>query len=191
MKNLSIRTKFIVLSILIIIVMVCLGVTASVKSQQILDDYDQAMLYAKQQEKLLSMVAEALQTYLAEFSDRVEVEDRLALRASARQLKRYAYYLHPSQVDEQPAAVFYLDLGRLTGEQAAGIAVHINQIVSKHFRLTPSLALAEGKFTARVAARKTLAVAGPANSECTVPTRRLRSSWRYCSSVISSLARQV
>ena len=49
---------------------------------------------------------------LTTFTERVEAEDGLELRADARRW-RHTTFLHPAQLDSTPAATCYLDLGKL------------------------------------------------------------------------------
>jgi len=79
-KNLNIRAKFIVLSLLIAIIMLSIGLTAYIKSEEILSDYDTTTFQAQQQEKLLRMVGEALQTGQALRNIHIDKNDNIAIR---------------------------------------------------------------------------------------------------------------
>jgi len=78
-KNLNIRAKFLFLSGLIIIIVLSLGLMAYIKSEVILEDYDNTTYQAQQQEKLLRMVGEALQTGQALRNIHIDKKDSIAI----------------------------------------------------------------------------------------------------------------
>jgi DNA polymerase-4 len=88
---------------------------------------------------------------LTRFTDLVEPETGLELRADARQRRQVPFVL-PVQVDELPAATCYLDLGRLSVDEAHTLAGQLYRFVQDQVGLRPAIGLADGKFPARVAA---------------------------------------
>lgn len=79
MKNLNIRAKFILLSILIIFIVLFLGIMAHIKSKEILSNYDNTVTMAQQQENLQRMVGEALQTGQALRNIHIDASDTTAI----------------------------------------------------------------------------------------------------------------
>ncbi len=94
---------------------------------------------------------EDLLAALTAFSDQVEPEDGLELRADGRRSREVAF-LRPSQVDDIPAATCYLDLGKLKPEEALPLARQILAFVNQQTHIPARLGLSSGKFPARVAA---------------------------------------
>lgn len=88
---------------------------------------------------------------LTTFSVQVEAEDGPELRADGRRW-RDVTFLHPSQLDDTPAATCYLDLGKLTPEETPALARQLLRYVETQAQLPARLGLSSGKFPARVAA---------------------------------------
>src|SRR5690606_7850611 len=88
---------------------------------------------------------------LAAFTPQVEAEEGLELRADARP-RRAVPVLPAAQVDDQPAATCYLDLGRLSEADTLDLAHALHRTVRTHLDLPATVGLASGKFAARVAA---------------------------------------
>lgn len=96
-------------------------------------------------------VFEDLLAALAAFTPQVEAEEGLELRADARP-RRAVPVLPAAQVDDQPAATCYLDLGRLSEADTLDLAHALHRTVRTHLDLPATVGLASGKFAARVAA---------------------------------------
>ncbi|NDJ75766.1 MAG: hypothetical protein GYB65_05870 [Chloroflexi bacterium] len=94
---------------------------------------------------------EDLLAALTTFTTQVEAEDGLELRADGRQ-RRHMTFLPPAQLDDQPAATCYLDLGTLKPGEAPDLAQQLQQFVWEQTHIPAQLGLSSGKFPARVAA---------------------------------------
>lgn len=96
-------------------------------------------------------VLDDLTAALARFSDRVETTNGAELRADARHRKRTSY-LPSGQIDAESATLCYLDIGRLSPDDAVAIADQIHDATRTAVGLTPAVGMASGKFPACVAA---------------------------------------
>ena len=94
---------------------------------------------------------EDLLAALTAFSDQVEPEDGLELRADGRRSREVAF-LRPSQVDDTPAATCYLDLGKLKPDDALPLGRQLLAFTDQQTHIPARLGLSSGKFPARVAA---------------------------------------
>ncbi|MBI5961723.1 MAG: hypothetical protein HY866_23500 [Chloroflexi bacterium] len=96
-------------------------------------------------------VFEELLDGLTLFTARVEPEDGPELRADG--LRRVSVpFVPPSQMDRQAAATCYLDLGKLSPDEALDTGHQLGQFVQEQTQLPVTVGLAGGKFPARVAA---------------------------------------
>jgi len=96
-------------------------------------------------------VLEELLAALAVFTPQVEPEEGLELRADAR-LRRDVPVLPAAQIDDQPAATCYLDLGRLSEGDTLEVGYELHRMVRVRLDLPATVGLASGRFPARVAA---------------------------------------
>lgn len=94
---------------------------------------------------------EDLLAALTHFTDRVEPETGLELRADARR-RRDVAYLPPMQLEDHPAATCYLDLGSVPDSEVDGLAREVHTFVQGQLGFPAAVGLASGKFPARVAA---------------------------------------
>jgi nucleotidyltransferase/DNA polymerase involved in DNA repair len=88
---------------------------------------------------------------LTAFTPQVEAEDGLELRADGRRWRATAF-LHPAQLDDDPAVTCYLDLGRLKPDDAPDLARQVLGFVWERAEVPAKLGLSSGRFPARVAA---------------------------------------
>lgn len=79
MKNLSIKIKFLFLSSMVVLMTLIMGITAEIKSEAILSDYDKSTSIAKNHEKLLNIVAESLQIGQALRNIYIDSDDATAI----------------------------------------------------------------------------------------------------------------
>lgn len=88
---------------------------------------------------------------LTTFSEQVEPEDSLELRADGRRWQ-HTTFLHPAQLDDFPAATCYLDLGKLASDQTPDLTRQLHHFVWQQAKIPAKLGVSSGKFPARVAA---------------------------------------
>lgn len=95
-------------------------------------------------------VADGLLQKLSNFSEQVEFEVGVELRADARKRKALPYFLTRRQRDNP--AVYFVDLGPIQPDEVQVLAHNIEQAVFEQSGLKAAVAVASGKFPARVAA---------------------------------------
>jgi nucleotidyltransferase/DNA polymerase involved in DNA repair len=95
-------------------------------------------------------IEEMLET-LSTFSPQVEIENSLELRADARKRKAGLPVVQLSQVDEQSSGIFFVDLGKISQEEAFKLAHKIQESLAR-LHLTAAISIAANKFTARTLA---------------------------------------
>jgi nucleotidyltransferase/DNA polymerase involved in DNA repair len=88
---------------------------------------------------------------LTAFTPQVEAEDGLELRADRRRGRATAF-LHPAQLDDDPAVTCYLDLGKLKPDDVPDLARQVLGFVWERAEVPAKLGLSSGRFPARVAA---------------------------------------
>lgn len=88
---------------------------------------------------------------LTTFTPQVQAEDGLELRADGRRW-RAAAFLHPAQLDDDPAVTCYLDLGKLKPDDAPDLARQLLRFVWERAEVPAKLGMSSGRFPARVAA---------------------------------------
>lgn len=94
---------------------------------------------------------DGLLAQLATFTDYMEAEAAVELRADARRRARVPA-LGFAQMDDFPATVLYLDLGMLNQEDALHLGAQMNRVIQAEANQPSAVGLASGRFPARVAA---------------------------------------
>lgn len=87
MKNFNIKKKFIILSFLITITIVILGAVAYIKSEAMLKEYNNSVTLSANQETLLQLIGEALQTGQALRNIYIDFKDQKAIDNLAEAIK--------------------------------------------------------------------------------------------------------